>query len=128
MTFETLIIVLAIIAFVFVNVVQPWLRRRRATDPRHDPASAMPDAVHVPAPAAITTAPMPSQAADAEPTAEHEISGRAHAPSAHDMPPALPQRRRRSALGSLADARRGIVLRTILGPCRAQQPFDSPSN
>jgi hypothetical protein len=34
-------------------------------------------------------------------------------------PPVVPRRRARSHLGSLQEVRRGIVLMTILGPCRA---------
>lgn len=37
-------------------------------------------------------------------------------------PPVATHRRARSRLGSLRDVRRGIVLMTILGPCRALEP------
>ena len=130
MTFETPLIVLAILAFVFVNVVQPWLRKRHAGEQPGEAESDMPvqGQMHVQAPVATTTTPTPSQAPAAVLTAQRETPSRARVPLANGMPPAPSRQRRRSALGSLADARRGIVLRTILGPCRAQQPFDSPSN
>jgi hypothetical protein len=40
------------------------------------------------------------------------------------VPPMLPRPRRRAALGGLRAVRRGIMLMTILGPCRALEPPD----
>lgn len=41
-------------------------------------------------------------------------------------PPIATHRHAPSRLGSLLDVRRGIVLMTILGPCRALEPPNSP--
>ncbi len=41
-------------------------------------------------------------------------------------PPVATHRRARSRLGSLRDVRRGIVLMTILGPCRTLEPPGPP--
>jgi hypothetical protein len=41
-----------------------------------------------------------------------------------ETPPSAARRRARSPLGSLRAVRRGIILMTILGPCRALEPPD----
>jgi hypothetical protein len=43
------------------------------------------------------------------------------------MPPSAARRRARSPAGSLRAVRRGIVLMTILGPCRALEPPGPPA-
>ena len=130
MTLENLLVVLAVVAVAFVNVVLPWLRKRREGGQAGEPGSDVQEEVQedVRELAPIATMPMPSEAPTGEPTAHREAPKRARVPLTTGMPPVLARRPRRSPVASLADARRGIVLRTILGPCRAQQPFDSTSN
>jgi hypothetical protein len=45
-------------------------------------------------------------------------------PSRPDGPPDAARRRPRSPLGGRRAVRRGIVLMTVLGPCRALEPSD----
>ena len=130
MTLENLLIFLAVVAVAFVNVVLPWLRKRREGGQAGEPESEVQEEVQedVQEPTPIATMALPSEVPTGEPTAHREAPRRARVPLTTGMPPVLARRPRRSPVASLADARRGIVLRTILGPCRAQQPFDSTSN
>ena len=61
------------------------------------------------------------------PVVEPRRAGRgpATAPSRPAGPPADARRRARAPLGGRRAVRRGIVLMTVLGPCRALEPPDS---
>jgi hypothetical protein len=111
------LLLLALFLFVlFVNFfLAPWLRRRQ---------SEMQEEVQ-------------SQVSPVRPRARVFPPPRAGAPSMSrtgprglSLPPvatpATTRRRARSRLGSLRDVRRGIILMTILGPCRALEPPPGP--
>jgi hypothetical protein len=49
------------------------------------------------------------------------------APLPRAVPPAAARQRAHSRLGSPRAVRRGIVLMTVLGPCRALEPPDPPA-
>ena len=102
MNLESLLVVLAVVLVAFFNVILPWLRKQREGGQPGETESELQEA---PPPAA---APMPLASSAPEPEARHDALMRARVP--------------------LADARRGIVLGTVLGPCRALKPFDSSSN
>ena len=122
MSLENLLVVLAVVLVAFFNVILPWLRKQREGGQPGETESELQEA---PPPAA---APMPLASSAPEPEARHDALMRARVPLAAAMPPTAVRRSRRSPVGSLADARRGIVLGTVLGPCRALKPFDSSSN
>jgi hypothetical protein len=50
------------------------------------------------------------------------------APAPAAVPPVAIRRQARAPVGSLRDVRRGIVLMTILGPCRALEPPGLPTS
>jgi hypothetical protein len=111
MNFENLIVVLAVLGMALFNVVLPWLRKRIEGELSGESAPI--------AQASMQAVPT------AEPTEPREPSRRVRVPLATGTPSVLARRARRSPVGSLREARRGIVLRTILGPCRALEPSDS---
>lgn len=129
MSFENLLLILALLAIAFVNVVLPWLRRqaeaarRGQPEPEREPADGgLADKGN--RNPAVPGAPAPPVQAPAAVRLEHpERSRRAHAPAAHGTR-ATNRRALHAAPSSLAEVRRGIVLRTILGPCRAQDPLE----
>jgi len=126
MTLENLIVVLAVLGVALVNVVLPWLRKRREGALPGESESAEREDVREQAP--TETALPPLEPATPEPTALPELPRRARTPLAVAISQAVAPRPQRSPVGGLAEARRGIVLRTVLGPCRAQEPFGSSSN
>lgn len=111
MNLENLIFVLFVLAIGFVNLVLPWLRKRnpqtRSTDADSAPQDpdATPDAV-APAPAARVVE-------------RPEVARRSTSPGTAIARPA-PAR----PVIRLAEARRAIVLRSVIGPCRAEEPYD----
>ena len=116
MNFENLLVVAAILAFAFVNLILPWLRRQRRGTPADE---AGVDEADEAARAAAKAAP------PAGPGARREASARAPAPQAAATPRVGTRTARRLPLGSRAQLRQGIVLRTVLGPCRAMQDPNS---
>ena len=121
MTLENLLVVLAILAFAFVNVILPWLRKRREGDEGH--ASSQRDEIE---PEVLAPTPMPSPLLDPLLTLRREEPTRPPRLGAMALPAIRPPVRWQ--FGNLQDVRRGIVLMTILGPCRALDKSDSSSN
>lgn len=126
MTLENLLVFAAIAVVAFVNVILPWLKQRREGGLPGDPESAEHEDMQEQDP--TETALQPLEPPTPEPTVQPELPRPARAPLAAAMPLAVASRPRCSPVGSLAEARRGIVLRTVLGPCRAQEPFGASSN
>jgi len=119
MSFEDLLFALVLLAIAFVNVVLPWLRRRLETARRspvsqEDATPGNEDAPETVAPGQAASVPM---VAIERPL---RVQSPVLAPGAQLAAPGVLH----ASLTSLAEARRGIVLRAILGPCRAQEPFD----
>ena len=116
MNLETLVIVLAVVLTIVFNVILPWIRKQqedgRAGNDVPEELRAAPSTVVAPAPSA-SPAPVP------------EFGTRRNAPTRTTAPmaPAGARPTRRSPAGSLLEVRDGIVLATVLGPCRAQTPF-----
>ena len=126
MNLDDLLVFAAIAVVAFVNVILPWLKKRREGGLPGKPESAEREDMQEQDP--TETARRPLEPATPEPTLQTELPRPARAPLAVAMSQAVAPRPRRSPVGSLADARRGIVLRTVLGPCRAQEPFGASSN
>lgn len=124
MTLENLLVVLAILAFAFVNVILPWLRKRREGDEGH--ASGQRDEIEPEVPEVLAPTPMPSPLLDPLLTLRREEPTRPPRLGAMALPAIRPPVRWQ--FGNLQDVRRGIVLMTILGPCRALDKSDSSSN
>ncbi len=112
MSLETLLVIVAVVAAAFVNVILPWLKKQLEVGPAGHPAPELQEAPTVLAPAPT-------------PTPTPEFGTRRNAPTRTPAPMALASARpvRRSRLGSLSGMRNGIVLAAVLGPCRAQTPF-----
>jgi hypothetical protein len=139
-------------AFAFFGILLPWLGRRQGKWQRNlprkdeaarpvpdevldeafeddllDEAEDEPPVVRLPpkkpaAPRPVPAVPRPLPTVVREglsPRSARSVAARS------DVPPVgQTLRRRRAALiGSRADARRGIVLMTVLGPCRAVDPY-----
>ena len=126
MTLETFLVFAAIAVVAFVNVILPWLKKRREGGLPGEPESAEREDMQEQDP--TETALQPLEPATPEPTVQTELPRPARAPLASAMSQAVAPRPRRSPVGSLADARRGIVLRTVLGPCRALEHPNSSSD
>ena len=126
MTLENLLVFAAIAVVAFANVILPWLKKRREGGLPGDAESAEREDMQEQDP--TETALQPLEPATPEPTVQPELPRPARAPLAAAMSQAVAPRPRRSPVGSLADARRGIVLGTVLGPCRAQEFFGASSN
>ena len=126
MTLETFLVFAAIAVVAFVNVILPWLKKRREGGLPGEPESA--EREDMQEQDLTGTALQPLQPATPEPTLQPEFPRPARAPLADAMSQAVVPRPRRSPVGSLADARRGIVLRTVLGPCRALEHPNSSTN
>ena len=126
MTLENLLVFAAIAVVAFVNVILPWLKKRREGGLPGEPESAEREDMQEQDP--TETARQPLEPATPEPTVQTELPRPARAPLAVAMSQAVAPRPRRSPVGSLADARRGIVLRTVLGPCRALEHPNSSTN
>ena len=134
MSLENLLILLAFAAVAFFQVVMPWLRKRRDGARPGEPDSGEPESdvteevqwepVEVAQPATTHIRSTPST----QLTELHEPPLRARARLAPAIPPRVVRLPRRSLVGSLADVRHGMILRAVLGPCRAREPFDASSN
>ena len=134
MSLENLLILLAFAAVAFFQVVMPWLRKRRDGAPPGEPdvdepgsdvteeeqwelmEIVQPVTTHIPSTRSMQLIEL------------HEPPLRARVRLAPAMPPRMVRLPRRSLVGSLADVRRGMILRAVLGPCRAREPFDASSN
>ena len=126
MTLENLLVFAAITVVAFVNVILPWLKKRREGGLPGKPESAEREDMQEQDP--TETARQPLEPARPEPTLQTELPRPARAPLSVAPSQAVAPRPRRSPVGSLADARRGIVLRTVLGPCRALEHPNSSTN
>jgi hypothetical protein len=136
-------------AFAVFGILLPWLGRRQGkwqrNLPRKDEAAwpvpdespdevfddDLPDeaadqqpVVRSPAKESAARRPVPRLLPDVLPGGLSPCSDRSVA-AGSDVVPVVqsPRRRRVSLIGSRADARRGIVLMTVLGPCRAVDPY-----
>lgn len=107
MTVEQIVMALFILLVVGVNFVAPVLRRMLQEQERQRPESGAPIA-------SIRRRASPVKASRATQIARH---GPARS--------ATTVKRRRPAAVTLREARRGLVLMTILGPCRAADPSGS---
>jgi hypothetical protein len=113
MTLESLFLLLLLVA-VFSTVILPWLRRHLE--------ARMPQESEPEAPEATRRANVPPPRPTLPPSRPREGPMRAPLPAA--APPAGTRREARWPVTSLRDARRGIVLMTLLGPCRGLEPYD----
>jgi hypothetical protein len=120
MTLESLFFLLLVAFVVLANVILPWLRRRLEGGP---PADIEPQAREVPRRAqAAPPGPAPSRGRFA--ASEQPREGPSGPPLPSVAPPRVRRARARWPVANLGDARRGIVLMTILGPCRGVEPYD----
>jgi hypothetical protein len=105
MTLEQLILILLLLLIPLYQLVAPGLRRRLEELARQ---------------ASKTAAESPSSDLPRVVAPRVDIRGpaRRHAPPPLVAPPTA-RRQTLSPVGNLRDARRGIILMTILGPCRA---------
>jgi hypothetical protein len=114
MTREQLLILVILVFVLLLNLLARLLRRRvkgealRGVEPQAPP---IPSRAYRRAPSV------------AEPPRAREGPHAAPVPVA--VPPGAPPRRARSPVGGLQGVRRGIVLMTILRPCRALEPPDA---
>jgi len=111
MNMETLLVIVAVVVAAVFNVIVPWLKKQQEDGLA---GNAEPEVQEAPT---AELEPLPSVP---------ELATRRHASTATPAPMALASARpaRRSPLGSLSGLRDGIVLAAVLGPCRAQKPFD----
>jgi hypothetical protein len=112
MTREHLLILVVLAFVLLINLIVRLLRRRAAGEApraRESEESAVP-----PRPQRLPPAIAPRRV--------HEAPGAAPVPRA--VPSVTPPARVRAPVGGLHAVRRGIVLMTILGPCRALEPPD----
>ena len=114
MTRQQLFLLLGLGVALLLNLLARGLRRRGTGDA---PRGTAPAAPQVP----------PRGRRLPPPVVEPRRAGRgpAAAPSRPSGPPADARRRARAPLGGRRAVRRGIVLMTVLGPCRALEPPDS---
>ncbi len=115
MSLETLLVIVAVAVAALFNVILPWLKKLQEDALAGDAGPELqeaPAAVPLPAPSA-SPAPVP------------EFGPRRNAPTRTTAPvaPVGARPTRRLLVGNLTGARDGIVLATVLGPCRAQTPF-----
>lgn len=128
MNLEDLLFILFLAVIGFANVVLPWLRRR-AEAARRGPAGpehadeGFAEEADEDTPGAVT----PVQARPvlaALPAVYTDGPSRAQAPAQAQVSRSADRRWLHAPPTGLSEARRGMVLRTILGPCRAHEPFD----
>jgi hypothetical protein len=116
-TLEQVLVLAVFLLVVLVDMAARYLRSRRAA------------AVPVPEPEPVTFPPVARPPAAARLAAPVPARRRRPEAGVQPMPDPRPTAfRRRPALpGGLAEARRGIVLMTVLGPCRALEPPEPPA-
>lgn len=113
--FDNVLVTIAIILAGFIGFVLPWLRRQaeRWRRERHARSVAAPEATGA---VPVGVSPLPTVA---RPVVERPASPRMSAAARVGH---ATVRRRGGPLGSRSDVRRGVVLMTLLGPCRALEP------
>jgi hypothetical protein len=116
MTRAQLFLLVMVALVLLVNLLARGLRRWGTGDA---PRGMEPDTPQIPPRGRRPPPPV------AEPRRARE--GPHSAPLPRAVPPAAARRRARSRLGSPRAVRRGIVLMTILGPCRALEPPAPPA-
>jgi hypothetical protein len=111
MTREQLLILVVVASILLINFAARMLRRRRESAMLRE---SEPEAPQIPPRAHRLPPPVvqPRRAGE----------GAHGAPLPLAVPPSAARQRVRSSLGSLRQVRRGIVLMTVLGPCRALEP------
>ena len=120
MNLETLFFLLLLAFVVLVNAIWPWLRRRLEAGMPREREREAPEAARGAKVAPQRPAPAPGR--PLAPSRPREGPMRAPLPAA--APPAGTRRKARWPVTSLRDARHGIVLMTLLGPCRGLEPYD----
>jgi hypothetical protein len=123
MSWENLFFLLVVAFVVLANVILPWLRRRLAAGMPEEIEPEVPEATR----RAKAAPPRPASAPGRFPASERLREGPMRAPLPAVGPPAAKRPQARWPVGSLRDARRGIVLMTLLGPCRGVEPYDPAS-
>jgi hypothetical protein len=111
MTRDQLLILVGLAFVLLINALARLLRRRRE---REAPREIEREAPMIPPRAPRLPLPV------VEP--RRARADRHGAPLPLSVPPYAARRRARSSVGSLQEVRHGIVLMTILGPCRALEP------
>jgi hypothetical protein len=124
------VIVLAIFLLVALfNFVRQVLaqRRQRGEVPEEEPAEEAPPPPRAPTPPprviVVPPQPVAAPAPPRRPRAEPLREG----PAPRPVPRPRPRRPRRRLFASRGEARRGIVLLTVLGPCRGVEPPAEPT-
>lgn len=124
MSLDSLLFVLALVAVAAVNLLLPWLRRRAETARRAPPQTGD-EATGEGERSEVARGRVEwGGAGDEARDGGRDQEALAGAPAARPGIRAGAASVRHGPLGSLAQARQGIVLRAILGPCRAQDAFD----
>jgi len=132
MSIEQLFFVAIFVAIAIFNFLRRARNQRRrdgdaaggappGEEPRGEEPAEAPPRVVLPRPRVMITPPVP----------EHPEVPRLRRPAAEPRrslvaPAARPRRARRRLLRGHRDARRGIVLITVLGPCRGLEPLSTP--
>lgn len=123
---ERILPVLIFALLVLFQFALPLLRRRMkaAAPPDEDEEAIAPARVVLDrVPGGID--PAPAVRAGSRTPARPERSGQRRPVTPPPAAPPMAASPRRSPVGSIAEVRRGIVLMTILGPCRAAEEPDS---
>lgn len=107
---ENIFLLLLLILFSVIGALMDWLRRRSKPENGAAPRNKEP-----PAPQR-----RPHEASKAKPETRRRSAGVQQEQPVDSRRPAA----RRLALQSRADLHRAIVSMTILGPCRANQPYE----
>ena len=110
---EDLLFYLLFILAALFSLISIWLKKRLEGK---TPSKTDPEAPRIP----------PGARAPSPPGGDRE--GPIGPPFPAAAFPISNRRRRRAPIGSLRDARRGIVLMTLLGPCRALEPPGPPTS
>ena len=118
MTPEDVLVVLLTVFGLLILVVSGWIRKRLGGKVL---AMIEPEAAEAPPLVRIPSPPLASA-----------LGGPREGPMGAPLPaaasPAAIRRQTRAPVGNLRDVRRGIVLMTILGPCRALEPPGLPTS
>ena len=129
MSIEQLFFIAIFLAIAIFNFLRQARRRRRGggdgappgEEPRDDEAAEAPPRVVLPPPRVVLPPPVPER--PVVPRPRRAAEERRPSPVA---PATRPRRARRRLLRGHRDARRGIVLITVLGPCRGLEPLSTP--
>ncbi len=122
--FEQLVIIFAVIAFSLLDLLLRWLKRRAEGSSPAPPEEMTSDEFPMPyMPPPAEERPEPVWRLETLPVAYQP------APPVRSVPAPAPVPRsavRRRFMFGPGDARRGVVLMTVLGPCRAQSDAYPP--